>query len=108
MTYPEVCSKLPSRNNVHLKDENQILRQVNDPTHRYGNYAYRLPNGNGQYGFWVGYEDTESAASKAAYVANKNLGGVAIHYLNSDDFRGACSGERYPILRAAKHRVSQP
>lgn len=108
MTYPEVCSKLPTNRNINLKDENQPLRRVNDPTHRYGNYAYRLPNSNGEYGFWVGFEDPESAQSKASYVVNKNLAGVAIHDLNSDDFRGACTGDRYPILRAAKHRLSQP
>lgn len=108
MSYPEVCSKLPNPSNAHLKDEHQPLRRVGDPTHRYGSYAYRLPDNNGNYGFWVGYEDPETAQSKASYVVNKNLGGVAIHDLTHDDFRGSCTGDRYPILRAAKHRLSQP
>lgn len=108
LSYPEVCSKLPNPSNAHLKDENQPLRRVGDPTHRQGSYAYRLPDANGNYGFWVGYEDPETAQAKASYVVNKNLGGVAIHDLTHDDFRGSCTGDRYPILRAAKHRLTQP
>jgi len=38
----------------------------------------------------------------------KILGGVAIHDLTNDDFRGSCNGEKYPILRAAKYRLTQP
>lgn len=132
MSYPEVCSKLPNPSNTHLKGEHQPLRRsgkfsvqrisnkketqnivgnssfIGDPTHRYGSYAYRIPDENGNYGLWVGYEDPESAQSKASYVVNKNLGGVAIHDLTNDDFRGSCTGDKYPILRAAKYRLTQP
>jgi len=74
LSYPEVCSKLPNPSNTHLKGEHQPLRRSGDPTHRYGSYAYRIPDENGNYGLWVGYEDPESAQSKASYVVNKNFG----------------------------------
>lgn len=51
----------------------------------------------------MGYEDTESAGYKAAYVKNKGLGGVAIFDLSMDDPRGVCDGNKFPILRAAKN-----
>lgn len=84
-----------------------FLEIIGDPTHRYGSYAFRLPDESGRYGLWVGYEDPESAQNKAGYVMTKNLGGVAIHDLTNDDFRGQCTGDKYPILRAAKYRLSQ-
>lgn len=80
---------------------------LGDPTHRYGSYAYRLADENGEHGLWVGYEDPEASQNKAGYVMTKNLGGVAIHDLTNDDFRGSCTGEKFPILRAAKYRLSQ-
>lgn len=108
LSYPEVCGLLPNPSNAHLKGEHQPLRIQRDPTHRYGTYAYRLPDDSGNYGFWASYEDPETAQSKASYVVNKNLAGVAIHDLANDDFRGSCTGDKYPILRAAKYRLQQP
>lgn len=108
LSYPEVCGILPNPSNAHLKGEHQPLRIQRDPTHRYGTYAFRLPDEHGNYGFWVGYEDPETAQSKASYAVHKNLAGVAIHDLSNDDFRGSCTGDKYPILRAAKYRLQQP
>lgn len=108
LSYPEVCGFLPNPSNGHLKGEHQPLRIQRDPTNRYGTYAYRLPDESGNYGLWVGYEDPETAQSKATYVVRKNLAGVAIHDLGNDDFRGSCTGDKYPILRAAKYRLQQP
>lgn len=76
---------------------------MGDPSKRLGSYAYRLPKKSDDTGLWVGYEDTESAAYKAAYVKNKGLGGVAIFDLSLDDPRGVCDGHTFPILRAAKN-----
>jgi chitinase len=55
---------------------------------------------------WVGYEDPDTAGNKAAYVKAKSLGGVGIFDLTMDDFRGACSGDKFPILRAARFRLA--
>ncbi|XP_061389960.1 chitinase-like protein Idgf4 [Musca vetustissima] len=104
-SWPEVCSKLPNNANQHLKGADQPLRKVGDPTKRFGNYAYRSADDKGENGLWVGYEDPDTAANKAAYVKSKGLGGVALVDLSYDDFRGSCSGDKYPILRAIKYKL---
>uniref|UniRef100_A0A6P4FPT3 chitinase n=1 Tax=Drosophila rhopaloa TaxID=1041015 RepID=A0A6P4FPT3_DRORH len=47
---------------------------------------------------WVGYEDTRSLSLKAQYVMDHHLGGIMIWSLESDDFRGTCGQQRYPLL----------
>lgn len=105
MGYAEICQKLTNPQNKDLKGENAPLKKVGDPSKRYGSYAYRLPDSSGANGLWVGYEDPDTAGNKAAYARAKNLGGVAIFDLTLDDFRGACSGDKFPILRAARNRL---
>lgn len=53
----------------------------------------------------MGYEDPDTAGTKAAYVRAKGLGGVAICDITLDDFRGLCTGDKFPVLRAAKFRL---
>lgn len=106
LSYPEICTKLPNPSNNNLKGEDAPLRKVNDPTKRFGTYAYRLPDSDGNFGLWVGYEDPDTAGNKAAYVRTKGLGGVAIVDLGYDDFRGTCTGDKFPVLRAAKYRLT--
>lgn len=103
LSYPEVCTKLI--NPAHQKGMRPHLRKVTDPSKRFGNYAFRLPDDSGEGGLWVSYEDPDTAGQKAAYVKSKNLGGVSIVDLSMDDFRGLCTGDKYPILRAAKYRL---
>lgn len=111
--------------NKDLKGENGPLRKVGDPTKRFGNYAvsccglahfeistnlnfffkYRLPDGSGKFGMWVSYEDADTAGNKAFYAKTKNLAGVSINDLTMDDFRGACTGDKFPILKAARYRL---
>ncbi|XP_042149879.1 chitinase-3-like protein 1 isoform X1 [Ixodes scapularis] len=56
---------------------------------------------------WVSFEDAESVKEKAVFAKSKNLGGVAIMSLDTDDISGKC-GEPYPLLRAAsKEFMSQ-
>lgn len=86
-----------------MKGDSAPVRKVGDPTKRFGVYSYRLPDSDGNYGLWIGYEDADTAAAKTSYALGKNLGGICLHDLSSDDFRGACSGEKYPILRAVKY-----
>lgn len=105
LSWPEVCSKLPNPGNMHLKGEDAPLRKVGDPTKRFGSYAYRLPDNDGNFGMWVGYEDPDTAGNKAGYVRAKGLGGIGIFDLSLDDFRGSCTGDKFPILRAAKYRL---
>ncbi|XP_055857827.1 chitinase-like protein Idgf4 isoform X1 [Episyrphus balteatus] len=105
LSWPEVCSKLPNPSNSHLKGADAPLRRVGDPTKRFGTYAYRIPDDNGEHGMWVGYEDADTAGNKASYVRAKGLGGIALFDLSHDDFGGRCTGDRYPLLRAAKARL---
>lgn len=103
-SYPEVCSKIANPNNL-AAGQGTHLRKVGDPSKRFGSYAFRLPDDNGENGIWVGYEDPDTAGNKAGYVRAKGLGGIAIFDITLDDFRGLCSGDKYPILRAAKFRL---
>ncbi|XP_055922021.1 chitinase-like protein Idgf4 [Eupeodes corollae] len=105
LSWPEVCAKLPNPSNSHLKGADAPLRRVGDPTKRFGTYAYRIPDDNGDHGMWVGYEDADTAGNKASYVRAKGLGGIALFDLSNDDFAGRCTGDRYPLLRAAKARL---
>lgn len=105
LSWPEICAKLPNPSNAYLKGADSPLRRVSDPTKRYGTYAYRPADENGDHGLWVSYEDPDSAANKANYVRAKGLGGLSLFDLSYDDFRGLCTGDKYPLLRAAKYRL---
>ena len=104
-SYPEVCAKIENPNKL-LTSQGTHLRKVGDPSKRFGVYAFRVPNENGEGGAWVGYEDPDTAGTKAGYARAKGLGGIAIVDITLDDFRGLCNGaDKYPILRAAKYRL---
>lgn len=99
LSYPEVCSRLT---------ESAVgrLNRVSDPSKKYGPYAYqKYDESTGNDGIWVGYEDPDTAGHKAQYVKSKGLGGVAIYDLSLDDFHGTCTGDKFPIVRAAKYKL---
>jgi len=105
-SWPEVCALLPNQNNAYLKGANAPLTKVQDPAKRFGSYAYRAADKKGDNGIWISFEDPDTAADKAGYVRTENLGGVALFDLSYDDFRGLCTNEKYPILRAVKYRLT--
>lgn len=106
LSWPEICEKLvQSTNKPDAVGAEAPLHKVGDPTHRYGIYAYRSADDNGEHGIWVGYDDPTTAAIKAGYVNAKGLGGVAFFDLSMDDFRGQCAGEKFPILRSIKYKL---
>ncbi|XP_034479846.1 acidic mammalian chitinase [Drosophila innubila] len=47
---------------------------------------------------WVGYENVQSLMLKAQYAMVNQLAGIMIWSLESDDFRGSCGGNTYPLL----------
>ncbi|XP_076180390.1 imaginal disc growth factor 4 isoform X2 [Ptiloglossa arizonensis] len=99
LSYAEVCARL-------LESAVGRLRRVGDPSKKYGSYAYISYDENtGADGIWVGYEDPDTAGNKAAYAKAKGLGGVAIYDLSLDDFRGICTGDKFPIIRGAKYKL---
>ena len=103
LSWPEICYKLSaSKENT---GEQAPLRKVGDPTQRFGIYAYRAADANGEHGLWVSYEDPASAAIKAGYANAKGLGGVSFFDLSMDDFRGQCAGEKFPLLRSIKYKL---
>ncbi|KAH8317636.1 hypothetical protein KR074_002870 [Drosophila pseudoananassae] len=105
LSYAEICGKLSNPQNQYLKGNDSPLRRISDPTKRFGTIAYRPVDGAITEGIWVSYDDPDSASNKAAYARAKNLGGVALFDLAYDDFRGQCTNDRYPILRAVKYRL---
>ncbi|CAD6997733.1 unnamed protein product [Ceratitis capitata] len=48
---------------------------------------------------WVSFDNPRSIGLKAQYAKDNNLGGVMVWSLESDDFRGICGGEKYPLLQ---------
>uniref|UniRef100_A0A1A9UHF6 GH18 domain-containing protein n=1 Tax=Glossina austeni TaxID=7395 RepID=A0A1A9UHF6_GLOAU len=104
-SWQEVCSLLPNTNNMYSKGADAPLAKVLDPQKKSGVYAYRVADKKGKNGIWVGYEDPDTGAEKAGYVKTLNLGGIALYDLSLDDFRGLCTGDKYPILRAVKYRL---
>ncbi|KAM8713578.1 hypothetical protein ACLKA7_013837 [Drosophila subpalustris] len=105
-SWPETCALLPNQNNAYAKGADAPLTKVTDPAKRFGSYAYRAADKKGDNGIWISFEDPDTAADKAGYVRNNNLGGVALFDLSYDDFRGLCTNEKYPILRAIKYRLT--
>ncbi|KAJ8920739.1 hypothetical protein NQ315_004878 [Exocentrus adspersus] len=103
LSYPEICTKIATPNEIRAGYLGK-LRKVNDPTKRYGTYAFRLPKDDKE-GIWVAFEDPDTAGQKASYAKAKGLGGIAIVDVTLDDFRGLCSGDKYPLLRAARYRL---
>jgi GH18 family chitinase len=104
LSYPEICTLLPNPN-LSPQSGSHVLRRVTDPSHKLGSYAFRLPDSSSEVGLWVAYEDPDTAGYKGAYVKNKGLGGIAIWDISLDDFRGVCTGERFPILKAARNNM---
>ena len=102
LSWPEICSKLPNALNNDFRGSKAPLRKVTDLKQRHGNYALRPADDNGDYGMWVSYDDPDMASIKASYVRGKGLGGVALFDLSYDDFRGLCTGQRFPMLRSIK------
>lgn len=99
LSYAEICSRL-------TESVAGRLQRVGDPSKKYGGYAYQSYNGRtGTEGIWVGYEDPDTAGNKAIYAKAKGLGGVAIYELSLDDFKGTCTGDKYPIVRGAKYKL---
>lgn len=105
LNWAEICQLLPNPTNMNGKGGNEPIKRVADPTKRYGSFGYRVADSDGAHGLWISYDDPDTAGSKAQYVRAKNLGGVALFDLTLDDFRGQCTGDRFPMLRAIKYRL---
>ncbi|XP_058838290.1 chitinase-3-like protein 1 [Topomyia yanbarensis] len=54
---------------------------------------------------WISFDDVSSVALKVAYAKNKNVGGVMLWSIESDDCRNICGGGAYPIGTAVYNAV---
>jgi len=105
LNWVEICAMLPNAGNIQNRGATAPIRRVTDPTKRYGTYAFRAADADGEHGMWVSYDDPDVAASKAGYAKSRNLGGISLFDLSMDDFNGQCTGDKYPMLRAIKYRL---
>uniref|UniRef100_A0A2M4AFX2 Putative chitotriosidase-1 n=2 Tax=Anopheles triannulatus TaxID=58253 RepID=A0A2M4AFX2_9DIPT len=99
-SYGEVCSIVA----IPAGTSTNPVHKVHDPS--FGPYAYRVPDGKGENGIWLTYEDAESAANKARYVKETGLGGIAVNDLADDDYMGRCSNEAFSITLAVSKTLS--
>lgn len=107
LAYPEICTRVENEQNKNLKGANGPLKKSSENAKRYGIYAVRLPDENGNNGIFVGFDDPDSAGSKAAYVKGSGFGGVAIFDLSLEDFRGACgAGSKFPIVKKVREKLN--
>lgn len=104
LKYSEIC-QLTSPWKVDRKGDEAPLKRVMDRIRKYNVYAFRSADSHGENGLWVSFDDTDSAGTKATYVKNRGLGGVALFDLSLDDFRGNCDGDKFPLLRTIKIKL---
>lgn len=66
--------------------------------------SYRAPYAylNNQ---WVGYDDVQSITAKCQYINSANLGGAMLWSLETDDFRGRCDEQAYPLLTTINEQL---
>lgn len=48
---------------------------------------------------WIGYDTPQSIQKKVDFINSRNLGGGMVWSLETDDFRGECYGEPFPIIK---------
>ncbi|CAL4062917.1 unnamed protein product, partial [Meganyctiphanes norvegica] len=49
---------------------------------------------------WVSYDDDNSLHLKTAFAQKKGLAGVMVWSIDTDDFKGTCFNQKFPLLRA--------
>ncbi|XP_016964824.1 chitinase-like protein Idgf1 [Drosophila biarmipes] len=103
LSWPEICGKISQNSSAPYRGVDAPLRKVTDITQKFGNYALRPADENGEHGVWVSFDDPDFAGIKAGYAKAKGLGGVALFDLSYDDFRGLCTGMKFPIVRSIKY-----
>uniref|UniRef100_A0A1I8Q0R9 GH18 domain-containing protein n=1 Tax=Stomoxys calcitrans TaxID=35570 RepID=A0A1I8Q0R9_STOCA len=103
LSWPEICLRF--HKNRELEGDAAPVFKVGDPTKRFGTYAYRDANENGEFGLWISFDDPATAANKASYAQVRDLGGVALFDLSMDDKLGICGEGKFPILRSIKFKL---
>ena len=55
---------------------------------------------------WVSFDNERSVRLKANFAFKKNLGGVMVWSIETDDFGGLCNGVKFPLLRTLNSALS--
>jgi len=55
---------------------------------------------------WISYDDVDSIKAKTQFLTEKGLGGAMIWSIDTDDFRGTCGPEKFPLLRAINQALA--
>lgn len=66
---------------------------------------YLAPYAYNQERQWVGFDDRASLALKAQFAKSMGLGGVMMWSIETDDFRGSCHGEKFPLLNTIRRAL---
>ena len=54
---------------------------------------------------WVSYDDEASVRKKSQFAYDQGLAGVMTWSIDTDDFTGACTGQKFPLLRAMNNAL---
>uniref|UniRef100_A0A4D5S3V8 chitinase n=1 Tax=Ixodes scapularis TaxID=6945 RepID=A0A4D5S3V8_IXOSC len=57
---------------------------------------------------WIGFDDAESLTKKVEFAMSKNLTGIMVWSIETDDFRGTCTGTANPLLSAINKALQLP
>uniref|UniRef100_V5HBI5 chitinase n=2 Tax=Ixodes ricinus TaxID=34613 RepID=V5HBI5_IXORI len=57
---------------------------------------------------WIGFDDAESLTKKVEFAMSKNLTGIMVWSIETDDFRGTCTGTVNPLLSAINKALQLP
>ncbi|XP_061400484.1 chitinase-like protein Idgf1 [Musca vetustissima] len=106
LSWPEICGLLNKASTAGtFRGANAPLQKVVDIDRKYGNYAFRPADENNEHGIWISFDDPDFAGYKADYARQKGIGGMAVYDLGYDDFRGLCTGAKFPILRSVQNVI---
>ena len=49
---------------------------------------------------WISYDNERSVQTKTQFAMSERMAGVLIWSLDTDDFKGVCGSQKYPLLRS--------
>jgi chitinase len=98
-----------------FREYKRICREVDNPTNKWKKYwdnvthtPYATKDNQ-----LISYDDARSLTDKVELAVRKQLAGVAVFYLEEDDFRGICTFGRngtivYPLMRSINSALDNP